>query len=74
MTAKERVLAIRVAEKVRRQPKVAARAGVSAETVRLVGTVLRGLRSDPQELPWTIRSLTDIWFGKCFTSKHFFKV
>lgn len=28
MTAKERVLAIRVAEKVRRQPKVAARAGV----------------------------------------------
>jgi len=28
MTAKERVLAIRVAEKVRRQPEVAARAGV----------------------------------------------
>ena len=51
MTAKERVLAIRVAEKARRQPGVAARAGVSAGTVRLAGTVLRGLRSDPQELP-----------------------
>ena len=50
MTAKERVLAIRVVEKARRQPGFAARAGVSVETGRLTGTVLRGLHSNPQEL------------------------